>query len=308
MQCVSALESFTISAILILAVDKIKRQAKYSAWYDSPNDETNVPIRNPFSKWKPSSSSNTRLDSEEAGPSLNFTRTDSPDNIEHIPSHAKSSIDVEKSHPKITFSDNYTNDAPSHKDDDANDGKIKPRFTAWSQIRATLLNSWINVLFLLVPAGFALNYTNVSAAAVFTVNFVALIPSTVMISFAVEEIMLRTGDIWQGLLSNTFRFDIQTLLTLVILKSPKQRDAIDLLNPPTEEQSNNDLEDFVVGHDYLEPTAHDRFVLLLRWPEQNRTSIQCHCGANNVHDAATSNRELSGSHGFAIHGRRSDES
>jgi hypothetical protein len=79
------------------------------------------------------------------------------------------------------------------------------RFTAWSQVRSTLFGSWVNGLFVLVPVGIALNYVNVSAAAVFAINFIAMIPSSNMISFAVEELGLRTGEIWGALLSNTFR-------------------------------------------------------------------------------------------------------
>lgn len=75
-----------------------------------------------------------------------------------------------------------------------------------------MFNSWINVLFLLVPVGFALNYVNVNAAAVFAINFVAIIPSTRMISFAVEEITFRLGELQGALLSITFR--------LVIITSP----------------------------------------------------------------------------------------
>lgn len=85
----------------------------------------------------------------------------------------------------------------SEQENEYREGKEKPKFTAWSQIRVTVFNSWINVLFLLVPIGFALNYAHVNAVAVFTINFVAIIPSTIMIALAVQELSLRLGNCWE---------------------------------------------------------------------------------------------------------------
>lgn len=63
-------------------------------------------------------------------------------------------------------------------------------FTVAQQIRATLLNSWINVLLIFVPIGIALNYApGVPRVAVFVVNFIAIIPLAAMLSELPEAFM-----------------------------------------------------------------------------------------------------------------------
>jgi Ca2+:H+ antiporter len=67
----------------------------------------------------------------------------------------------------------------------------KRLFTPIGQIRATLMNSWINLLFFFVPAGFVVKYTNRNPVTTFAVNFVAILPLGFMMSYATEELMLR---------------------------------------------------------------------------------------------------------------------
>ena len=96
------------------------------------------------------------------------------------------------------------------KDQEASDiDTEKPRstkkFTPWSQVRATIFNSWINILIIAAPVGIALNYVeSVSPVVVFVINFIAIIPLAAMLSYATEEIALRTGETIGGLLNATF--------------------------------------------------------------------------------------------------------
>ena len=83
----------------------------------------------------------------------------------------------------------------------------KEPFTVGNQLRRTLLNSWINVLLIAAPVGIALNFVPaVDKKAVFVVNFIAIIPLAAMLSFATEEIALRTGETLGGLLNATFGY------------------------------------------------------------------------------------------------------
>jgi len=83
----------------------------------------------------------------------------------------------------------------------------KEPFTTGNQLRRTLLNSWINVLLIAAPVGIALNFVPaVDKKAVFVVNFIAIIPLAAMLSFATEEIALRTGETLGGLLNATFGY------------------------------------------------------------------------------------------------------
>jgi hypothetical protein len=92
------------------------------------------------------------------------------------------------------------------EEDDAKKFKYKP--TLVSQFKATL-NSWIVLLLLpFVVIGITLNYCHQSAVAVFVTNFVAIIPTNIVLMFAVEELGKYLGDKPEGLLSMTFRFVI----------------------------------------------------------------------------------------------------
>lgn len=89
--------------------------------------------------------------------------------------------------------------------EDEKEDEPKQKFTAMSQVRATLLNSYINVLLIMAPVGIALSQVkSINPVVVFVVNFIAIIPLAAMLSYATEEIALRTGETIGGLLNATF--------------------------------------------------------------------------------------------------------
>ncbi|KKK24543.1 hypothetical protein AOCH_006063 [Aspergillus ochraceoroseus] len=122
-------------------------------------------------------------------------------------------------------------DKQDAKLDDAPEDKQK--FTAVGQFKATVLNSWINVLLVAAPVGIALNYVNVDPVAVFVVNFIAIVyasdPSSVdhranensplaaLLSYATEEIALRTGETFGGLLNATFGNAVELIVAIIAL-------------------------------------------------------------------------------------------
>lgn len=94
----------------------------------------------------------------------------------------------------------------------------KEPFTVGNQLQRTFLNSWINILLFAAPVGIALNFVpGISKIVVFVVNFIAIIPLAAMLSFATEEIALRTGETLGGLLNATFgyvlRFTMHEIVT-----------------------------------------------------------------------------------------------
>jgi Ca2+:H+ antiporter len=84
--------------------------------------------------------------------------------------------------------------------------QVQPKepFTIANQLQRTFLNSWVNILLIAAPAGIGLHFTPVNHIATFIVNFIAIIPLAAMLSFATEEIALRTGETLGGLLNATF--------------------------------------------------------------------------------------------------------
>lgn len=118
------------------------------------------------------------------------------------------------------------------KDDDRNGKKKKkgeegmfrrltPKepFTVRNQLQRTLLNSWINILILAAPAGIAMNYIHsVPRIPVFVINFIAIIPLAAMLSYATEEVALRTGETLGGLINATFGNAVELIVAVIALK------------------------------------------------------------------------------------------
>jgi len=97
---------------------------------------------------------------------------------------------------------------------------IEPKepFTVRNQIQRTLFGSWINILLIAAPAGIAINYIHsVNRVAVFIVNFIAIVPLAAMLSFATEEIALRTGETLGGLLNATFGNAVELIVAVIAL-------------------------------------------------------------------------------------------
>ncbi|KAJ5585477.1 uncharacterized protein N7459_005277 [Penicillium hispanicum] len=101
--------------------------------------------------------------------------------------------------------------------DDSKSFADRPQFTVASQLRATILNSWINVLIVAAPVGIALYAVNANPIAVFVVNFIAIIPLAAMLSYATEEIALRTGETIGGLLNATFGNAVELIVAILAL-------------------------------------------------------------------------------------------
>ena len=93
----------------------------------------------------------------------------------------------------------------------------QPTFTVASQLRATILKSWINVLILAAPAGITLHIVEAFPIVVFVVSFIAIIPLAAMLSYATEEIALRTGDVIGGLLNASFGNAVELIVGVIAL-------------------------------------------------------------------------------------------
>ncbi|KAJ3487790.1 hypothetical protein NLG97_g6327 [Lecanicillium saksenae] len=94
----------------------------------------------------------------------------------------------------------------------------KHPFTVANQLQRTLLSSWINILLIAAPVGIALNYVGgISPTVVFVVNFIAIIPLAAMLSFATEEIALRTGETLGGLINATFGNAVELIVAIIAL-------------------------------------------------------------------------------------------
>lgn len=273
---------------------KYRRQAKFAAWYDDPEDEqSGIPIKNPFRKYKAPSTANARKhddahnaengqlhhvvsdevdyhpqdranDLQGTSPvhanTMPFTalqetrhreipRPDGPAQEEQAklphwtPDEKKkdsgSTSDTARGTDKGGIYDDETGIRNSekhshgfmglknkmHRKKSENDekeeadpsGKSKQKFTAMGQFRATVLNSWINILLIASPVGIAVYYAHVNPVAVFVINFIAIIPLAAMLSYATEEIALRTGEVIGGLLNASFGNAVELIVSIIAL-------------------------------------------------------------------------------------------
>ncbi|KAF2473960.1 calcium/proton exchanger [Lindgomyces ingoldianus] len=95
----------------------------------------------------------------------------------------------------------------------------KRKIPIGQQFRAVILGSWINILLVFVPIGFALEYAHIhnGAVPVFIVNFIAIIPLAGMLSYATEELALRVGETLGGLLNASFGNAVELIVSVQAL-------------------------------------------------------------------------------------------
>ncbi|KAL6161637.1 hypothetical protein ACJBU6_00744 [Exserohilum turcicum] len=94
---------------------------------------------------------------------------------------------------------------------------FKRKIPIGAQIRFVLFGAWINVLLVMVPVGFAVNYAGLAPIPVFVVNFVAIIPLAAMLSNATEELAIRVGETLGGLLNATFGNAVELIVSIQAL-------------------------------------------------------------------------------------------
>ncbi|ETS82893.1 hypothetical protein PFICI_04769 [Pestalotiopsis fici W106-1] len=158
------------------------------------------------------------------------------DEIVESPSsaHGSTSIDHNGSitrRKSKTPSEKETNGGPSSPRNQKDDKKEEPKlmlgfirhvepkepYTVANQLRNTVFNSWLNILFVAIPAGFACFYAGVDGRIVFAVNFIAIIPLAALLSFGTEEVALRTGETIGGLINATFGNAVELIVAIEAL-------------------------------------------------------------------------------------------
>ncbi|KFA81722.1 hypothetical protein S40288_05999 [Stachybotrys chartarum IBT 40288] len=90
--------------------------------------------------------------------------------------------------------------------------------SAWHVTKVTLLSSYVNFLLIAVPIGLVAGGFHWNATAVFTLNFLAIIPLAAVLSYATEEISAKLGQTMAGLLNATFGNAVELIVSVVALK------------------------------------------------------------------------------------------
>ncbi|KAH7248177.1 Sodium/calcium exchanger protein-domain-containing protein [Fusarium solani] len=89
---------------------------------------------------------------------------------------------------------------------------------AFHVTKVTLMSNYVNILLPFVPLGIIAGVLGWSPAAVFSLNFIAIIPLAAVLSFATEEISIPLGETLGGLLNATFGNAVELIVSIVALK------------------------------------------------------------------------------------------
>lgn len=79
------------------------------------------------------------------------------------------------------------------------------------------LASWINLLLVCIPLGFASEAMGWGPVATFSLNFLSLIPLALILGDVTEDLALRFGDVIGGLINATFGNVVEVILSLTAL-------------------------------------------------------------------------------------------
>ncbi|ORY72411.1 Sodium/calcium exchanger protein-domain-containing protein [Leucosporidium creatinivorum] len=77
--------------------------------------------------------------------------------------------------------------------------------------------SWLNVLLIFVPVSWAMHFSGQSPTVTFVMSFLAIVPLAALLGFATEEIALRVGDTFGGLLNATFGNAVELIISILAL-------------------------------------------------------------------------------------------
>ncbi|KAF1992923.1 vacuolar calcium ion transporter-like protein /H(+) exchanger [Amniculicola lignicola CBS 123094] len=94
---------------------------------------------------------------------------------------------------------------------------LKRKIPVGKQLRNVFFGQWINVLLIFVPVGFAVYYAHIKPVPVFIINFIAIIPLAAMLSYATEELAIRVGETFGGLLNATFGNAVELIVSIQAL-------------------------------------------------------------------------------------------
>lgn len=87
----------------------------------------------------------------------------------------------------------------------------------------TLVRDYVNLLLVFVPLGIIAGALHWDPAAVFTLNFFAIIPLASLLSFATEELAAVMGQALGGLMNATFGNAVELIVSIIALKDHQIR-------------------------------------------------------------------------------------
>ncbi|GAA5888523.1 hypothetical protein JCM6882_008983 [Rhodosporidiobolus microsporus] len=84
-------------------------------------------------------------------------------------------------------------------------------------LRNIVFASWINLLILALPVGWALHFTHQDDTVIFVFTFLAIIPLAKLLGYGTEELALRVGQTLGGLLNATLGNAVELVVAIIAL-------------------------------------------------------------------------------------------
>ncbi|CAG8654657.1 5971_t:CDS:2, partial [Dentiscutata heterogama] len=90
-------------------------------------------------------------------------------------------------------------------------------------LKVIFFSSKINILLLLVPVGFVVNFLNLNKVIIFVINFLVIIPLAKLLGFATEELSCGVGQVLAALLNVTFGNAVELIISIIALSKRQIR-------------------------------------------------------------------------------------
>ncbi|MCJ1329989.1 hypothetical protein MMC10_006670 [Thelotrema lepadinum] len=177
---------------------RLKRNARYQSWYPDEDGQTTI---NPFSK--------VRNTTRRRQPTISPEGGEEQDGV----------VNVEERFERPTLQRvNAINvvDVEEH-------GGMPQALPPIKLIAAIPNKLWVILLLPFIPAGFAVQYTGQSATAIFAINFVAIVPLSVLLGIVSDDLTVMTGNVVGALVNSAFSNAVQLITSILLLKNDQIR-------------------------------------------------------------------------------------
>ncbi|KAJ2798007.1 hypothetical protein H4R20_004978 [Coemansia guatemalensis] len=95
--------------------------------------------------------------------------------------------------------------------------------TVLASLQNAVYASWFNLLLVFVPMGYLAHYLEWPVVAVFVLNYLAIIPLSALMGFATEEVSLRLGTTWGGVVNAVFGNIVELIVAVIALIEEEYR-------------------------------------------------------------------------------------
>ena len=87
----------------------------------------------------------------------------------------------------------------------------------FKNVKDAILSNWINLMMLALPFGIASHLLGWPALIVFILNLVSVVPLALLLGEITEDLAIRFGDVWGGLINATFGNVVEMILSIALL-------------------------------------------------------------------------------------------